>query len=146
MADWMAIARFPETIQLDIESAVVLIISSAFAFAAITLQFLTVLRHKGQEAVVDAFTWVLLGAFSALVGALVWQQHGDFFLMLVLEFLAAAAISGYLLSLRYRKLLSDVEEDRKKKSRVPTEHLDAAAGIRDKLRAARLAKGRPVED
>lgn len=139
------LTQIPEVSRLDFESAVVLIVSVAIAFIAISLQFITVLRHRGQDAVVNSFTWLLLAGFAAAVGAMVWQRHGDFFLMLTLEILASGALSGYLLNLRYRRLLAEVSAQREAAEYVPTEHENVAAALRERLRAARLAKNRPVE-
>lgn len=133
----------PDTAGVDIETATVLILSVGVAFAAITLQFLTVLRHKGKDAVVNAFTWLSLAAFSASVGALLWQRHGEFFLMLVMEILASGAIAGTILNLRYRKMLAAIAQERKAPEYVPTEFENVAASLRNKLRAAREQKQNP---
>ena len=130
---------------VDIEMAAVLVISVGVAFVAITMQFITVLRHKGEHAVVDSFTWLLLAGFAAAVGAFVWQKHSDFFLTLTLEILASGAIAGFVLNLRNQAMLAEVQKMRKAPKADFVEHQNKAIDIREKLRAAREAKGRPVE-
>lgn len=132
--------QLPDVTKVDLETAVVLILSVGVAFVAITLQFLTVLRHAGKDAVVNAFTWLLLAAFSAAVGALLWQRHGEFFLMLVMEILASGALAGTILNIRYRRMLGEIEKERQAPEYAPTEFENVAAALQNKLRAAREKK------
>lgn len=127
-------------IGVDTTTAALLILSVAVAFVAICMQFLTVLRHGGKDAVVSSFTWLLLASFAAAVGALVWQEHGDFFLLLLMELLASGALAGGILNLRYRKLLREVARERAAANHTPTEFEDVAEALRRKLRAAREAR------
>jgi hypothetical protein len=137
-----AILAHPDLLQtqVDQETAVMLIVSVAVAFVAITLQFLTVLRHKGQDAVINSFTWLLLAAFAAAAGGLIWQRHGEFFLTLLMEILASGALAGTILNLRYRKLLKEVAKQRQRPEHVPREFENVAEALRLKLRSARLVK------
>jgi uncharacterized membrane protein YfcA len=122
---------------LDPMTGGVIIIATAIALGAIVLQFITLMRHDGRQAVVSSLTWVLLAGFAALMGALFYQTLQDFFLVLLMALLVAGATAGFVLhyikseqirQIRFTRLVLDYPAD---------DVEDVAARLRRKVHRAR---------
>lgn len=125
---------------LDPIAGIGVIVSTAIAFGAIVMQFLALLRHQGDEAVVSSMTWLLLASFSVAMGAYFWREFSDFFLVVLMGLLALGAVAGYLLNLSKREMLERVRRARRRAQASQSEMTDAAISLRLKLQRARQGR------
>ncbi|MBP9713510.1 MAG: hypothetical protein KBD60_07430 [Sterolibacterium sp.] len=77
------------------------------------LQFFSIYRHGGRDAVVSLLTWVLVACLCASLAGYYWQQQRDFFQVVLLLILTAGALSCFLLSIVARSTLNEEVERRK---------------------------------
>ena len=122
---------------LDPFTAAVVIISTAIALGAIVLQFITLMRHDGREAVLSSITWLLLAAFAALMGAVFYHTLHDFFLMLLMAMIVAGATAGLVLHYIKSEQIREIRFTRLVLDHEPGNVEDMAARLRRKLRRAR---------
>ncbi len=118
------------------------IVFTAVALGAIIMQFLTLVRHEGEQAVVSSMTWLLLASFSVAMGAYIWREYSDYFLVLLMGLLAAGAIAGYMLTLSKREIIDRVRRTRRVTGGRRAEVQNAASSLRIKLRHARRVRHR----
>src|ERR1035437_10327031 len=83
------------------------------------LQFFSIYRHGGRDAIVSMLTWLLVACLCLAVAGYHWQQQRDFFQAILLLCLAGGAISCFLISLISRKTLEQ-EAERRKSEAVAT--------------------------
>lgn len=121
-------------------AALAIIVSTAIATGAVLMQFLTLMRHEGEEALVSSFTWLLLASFAVTMGAFFWRQYGDYFLVLLMGVLASGAIASYILNLSKRDVIERVRESRQQLSGHLPELDTAVSELREKLKAARESR------
>jgi uncharacterized membrane protein YfcA len=138
LTDWLQTADLVR--DLDPLAGIGVIVSTAIAFGAIVMQFLALLRHQGEEAVVSSLTWLLLASFSVAMGAYFWREFSDFFLVLLMGLLALGALAGYLLNLSKREMLERVRRARALAQASRSEMTDAAISLRLKLQRARQTR------
>jgi hypothetical protein len=124
----------------DPMAALAIIVSTAIATGAVLMQFLTLMRHEGEEAVVSSYTWLLLASFAVAMGAFFWRQHGDYFLVLLMGVLASGAMATFILNLSKRDVIERVRETRETTSGSTPELDDAISTLRNKLKSAREAR------
>ena len=128
---------------IGIEKAVGLGAALIFVGAFI-LQFFSIYRHRGRDAVVSMMTWVLVACLCMTVAGYYWQQQRDFFQVVLLLFLAGGALSCFMLSAMSRQTLAEESARRKGESIVPSEREaqaeQLAADIRARFADARRRK------
>lgn len=83
------------------------------------LQFFSIYRHGGRDAVVSILTWLLVACLCLAIAGFYWQQERDFFQAVLLLCLAAGAVSCFLVSLASRKTL-EKEAGRRKSEAAPS--------------------------
>lgn len=129
---------------LDIEKLLSVIASLIFV-GAFVLQFFSIYRHGGREAVVSMMTWVLVASLCSALAGYYWQQQRDFFQVILLLILSAGALSCFLISALSRKTLEQ-EIQRRKIEDAPANHqleaeiANTASTMRHRLAQARQRK------
>ncbi len=120
------------------------VIASLVFIATFILQFFSIYRHGGRDAVVSMMTWVLVAGLCTALAGLYWQQQRDFFQVILLLILAGGALSCYLISILSKETLKqEVERRRFEKpvsSALDSAVEDKAAAIRERLALARQRK------
>ena len=105
------------------------------------LQFFSIYRHGGRDAVVSMLTWLLVACLCLAVAGYYWQQQRDFFQAILLLCLAGGAVSCFLISLLSRKTLEQEVVRRKSEAvampSTSNQASAAAAAIRERLAKAR---------
>jgi len=105
------------------------------------LQFFSIYRHGGRDAIVSMLTWLLVACLCLAVGGYYWQQQRDFFQAVLLLCLAGGALSCFLISLISRKTLEEEAERRKSEvASVPSssdQMIAASTAMRERLAKAR---------
>jgi vacuolar-type H+-ATPase subunit I/STV1 len=109
------------------------------------LQFFSIYRHGGRDAIVSMLTWLLVACLCLAVAGYYWQQQRDFFQAVLLLCLAGGALSCFLVSLISRDTLKQEAERLKSEAMVmPNKSAEeanaAAAAIRERLAKARHRK------
>ncbi|HQW20386.1 MAG TPA: hypothetical protein PLI90_06910 [Rhodocyclaceae bacterium] len=108
------------------------------------LQFFSIYRHGGRDAVVSMLTWLLVACLCLAVAGYYWKQERDFFQAILLLCLTGGAISCFLVSLLSRKTLVQESERRKSETAVTPGYSDqaviAANAVRERFAQARTRK------
>lgn len=129
-----------QTQDADPLAALAIIVATAIATGAVLMQFLTLMRHHGEDAVVSSFTWLLLALFSVTMGAYFWRQYDDYFLVLLMGVLASGAIASYILNLSKREVIDEVRKKRWQAAGHLHELDNTGESLRRKLKAARASR------
>ncbi len=120
------------------------IFASLIFVGAFMLQFFSIYRHGGRDAVVSMLTWLLVACLCLTVAGYYWQQERDFFQAVLLLFLTGGALSCFLVSLVSRKTLDQESARRKVEVASAPSKTDqfvvAAAEFRERLAQARSRK------
>ena len=130
----------------DMDFDKVLSICASLVFiATFILQFFSIYRHGGRDAVVSMMTWVLVAGLCTALAGLYWQQQRDFFQVVLLLILAGGALSCFLISVMSRETLQQEVERRKGEAAGEASALDSAiedkaAAMRERLALARQRK------
>lgn len=129
--------------ELGFEKALSVVASLIFVGAFI-LQFFSIYRHGGRDAVVSMLTWVLVAGLCAAVAGYYWQQQRDFFQVVLLLILTGGALSCFLISIIARGTIEE-EVQRRKAEVGPDSSRDdqlehTAAAMRERLALARKRK------
>jgi uncharacterized protein involved in response to NO len=122
------------------------VVASLLFVGVFILQFFSVYRHGGRDAVVSMMTWVLVACLCAALAGYYWQQQRDFFQVVLLLILTGGAISCFLLSIIARVTLGEEAERRRTERGEITANRDdqvsqAIADMRGKIALARQRKG-----
>ncbi len=130
----------------DMDFDKVLSICASLVFiATFILQFFSIYRHGGRDAVVSMMTWVLVAGLCTALAGLYWQQQRDFFQVVLLLILAGGALSCFLISAMSRETLQQEVARRKGEAAGGVSALDSAiedkaAAMRERLALARQRK------
>ena len=120
------------------------VVASLIFVGAFILQFFSIYRHGGRDAVVSMLTWVLVACLCTAVAGYYWQQQRDFFQVVLLLILTGGALSCFLISIIARSTLDEEVARRKGEASPDTTRDDqlehAAAAIRERLAVARKRK------
>ncbi len=120
------------------------VVASLIFIGTFILQFFSIYRHGGRDAVVSMLTWVLVACLCAAMAGYYWQQQRDFFQVVLLLILTGGALSCFLISIFARNAIEDEVERLKAESGQETNREDqieqAAAAMREKLAIARKRK------
>lgn len=123
---------------------VVSIGASLIFVGVFVLQFFSIYRHGGRDAVVSMLTWLLVACLCLTVAGYYWQQERDVFQAVLLLTLTGGALSCFLISFVSRTTL-DLELERRNfdistvSSRSAQVEV-AAAEFRERLAKARERK------
>ena len=123
----------------------VLSLTASFIFVGVfLLQFFSIYRHGGREAVVSMLTWFLVAGLCTVLAGYYWQQQRDFFQVILLLILTAGALSCLLMSYMARNTIAEEVVRRQTESTAMAAHPDsmdqAIAAMRDRLALARKRK------
>lgn len=123
----------------------VLSLTASFIFVGVfLLQFFSIYRHGGREAVVSMLTWFLVAGLCTVLAGYYWQQQRDFFQVILLLILTAGALSCLLMSYMARNTIAEEVVRRQAESTVMATHPDpmdqAIVAMRDRLALARKRK------
>ena len=138
VSDWFMSAAQAQSV--DPIAALAIIVSTAIAIGAVFMQFLTLLRHEGEDAVASSFTWLLLASFAIAAGAFFWRQFGDYFLALLMGLLASGAMASFILNQTKRDVIERVKEARHPDAIFTPELDHAGHALRKKIEMAREAR------
>ena len=125
----------------------VLSLTASFIFVGVfLLQFFSIYRHGGREAVVSMLTWVLVAGLCTVLAGYYWQQQRDFFQVVLLLILTVGALICVLMSYMARSTIAEEVVRRQMESTGAREisHDDemdqAIVAMRDRLALARKRK------
>lgn len=120
-------------------------LTASFIFVGVfLLQFFSIYRHGGREAVVSMLTWFLVAGLCTVLAGYYWQQQRDFFQVILLLILTAGALSCLLMSYMARHTIAEEVVRRQTESTMMAVHPDpmdqAIVAMRDRLALARKRK------
>lgn len=117
----------------------IIIVSSGIGIGAALVQVVSILRRGARDAVTSNGVWGLLVIYAGGASYLLWQTHANPVLAAVAAALAVSSCLSFLVSLRARRLLAEVAQQRRQElSGAGDASLQGAAqGLRERLRTAR---------
>lgn len=108
------------------------------------LQFFSIYRHGGRDAVVSMLTWLLVACLCLTVAGYYWQQERDVFQAILLLILTGGALSCFMISFASRATIDMEIERRSHDSAAVSEKTaqleQASAEFRERLAKARQRK------